>query len=147
MMGQRGQMAIALIVIAAIFMLAPMLTPDPPSTTIDWYVAGDPVAPRPGGNLETTGYVTVVAEDDPAHSRVSYTVGTGIECGTATIVNGTASIVVSHSLGAVPAQVVATGRDAEVAALIVSTRDSSTIGLAVPTNTTADRLVDWCAYP
>ena len=63
--------------------------------------------------------------------------------GTAVILNGMSSIVVAHGLAAVPIVAVATGRDLETDELRVSARDATNITLAVPSNVTAGRTVDW----
>lgn len=95
-----------------------------------------------GGRYETT----TKFENSIEASSIDNAQGiVGKTWGTATIANGTSSIVVSHGLFNTPSYVLATGNHAETSDVIVTNKTTTQFTLSVPSNVTAARTVDWNA--
>jgi len=75
-----------------------------------------------------------------AHANEYYTTENS---GTATVANGTASIVVNHGLATTPTVISVVGQHSEVSDLYVDTVNSDNFTIHAPSNVTADRDIYW----
>jgi len=92
------------------------------------------------------GQVTLPVIKVGANTGVRGNIGCVTEnSGTATIKRGTSSVKIPHGLLGTPTIVIPSGRELETDRVRCSARDKTYITLTVPTNVTADRIVDWYA--
>ncbi|MCJ2531430.1 MAG: right-handed parallel beta-helix repeat-containing protein [Candidatus Thermoplasmatota archaeon] len=107
------------------------------ATSSNNFIFGNKLYGNISAAIEIIGGTGNVVRDNMGHETENR--------GTAVIANGTSSIVVPHGLVSTPGVAIATGRDLETDQLRVSARDGTNITLAVPSNVTAARTVDWMA--
>ena len=115
---------------------------------IDIYGDGTLVAQRSGINLVGGSGIVVVGADDPANSRVNLTVGVTARSGTATVLNGTTSIVVTHGLGSTPDRVLLSPRSTTGwwMAFWVDTVGATTFTINMSTDPGRNVTLDWRAF-